>query len=170
MRILERRKLTGVLVAALVLVFNLGEYGLGASAGGGSNTTAKNSNVISLTLSAAAVDMGDLSFSLSSEKLSALNTTVTSNNVWALSVQGAGDFSDGGSPAITIPIGRLTWRPNGSPTYTAFSTTAAAMLTGQAKTSAVGVTHNWDFRMAILDTDSKSANPFTSTLTFTATN
>ena len=81
---------------------------------------------VALTLSATSVDFGAVDpLSSPFTRSPALTATVTSNTNWALSLQGAGDFSDG--TGKTFSLAQLGWRPTGGSTFTAVTTAARSV-------------------------------------------
>ena len=90
--------------------------------------------------------------------------TVFSNAPWHLSVKGTGNFSDGG--ANTIPDSRL--QVKGASTIT-LSNANQTIATGAAATPQAGTPTNIQYLLTLQWGDPVSANPYSDTLTYTAT-
>jgi hypothetical protein len=122
---------------------------------------------VALTLSATSVDFGAVDpLSSPFTRSPALTATVSSNTNWALSLQGAGAFSDG--TGKTFPLAQLGWRLNGGSTFTAVTTAAQTVTTGTA-TAAAGTPNPIDYQLQVTYPDPVSAQPFSTTLTYIAT-
>jgi len=96
----------------------------------------------------------------------AATATVTSNSNWALSLQGAGNFSDG--TGKTFPLSQLGWRVNGGASFAPLSTAAQAVTSGAPNTPA-GTGTPLDFQLQVTYADPVSSQPFNTTVTYTAT-
>ena len=122
---------------------------------------------VALTLSATSVDFGAVDpLSSPFTRSPALTATVASNTNWALSLQGAGDFTDG--TGKTFPLAQLGWRPTGGSTFTAV-TTATQTVAGGTATSAGGTATPIDYQLQVTYPDPVSTQPFSTTLTYIAT-
>jgi hypothetical protein len=122
---------------------------------------------VGLTLSATSVDFGAVDpLSSPFTRSPALTATVTSNTNWALSLQAAGNFSDG--TGKTFPLTQLGWRPTGGSAFTAVTTSAQTVASGTA-TTAAGTANPIDYRLQVTYPDPVSAQPFSTTLTYIAT-
>jgi len=122
---------------------------------------------VGLTLSATSVDFGAVDpLSSPFTRSPALTATVTSNTNWALSLQAAGNFSDG--TGKTFPLTQLGWRPTGGTAFTAVTTSAQTVASGTA-TTAAGTANAIDYRLQVTYPDPVSAQPFSTTLTYIAT-
>jgi hypothetical protein len=122
---------------------------------------------VSLSVSTSSVDFGAVDplsspFTLANTS----RATVTSNTTWALSLQGAGDFSD--TTGKTFPLSRLGWRVNGSGSFTAVTTTAQSVASGSSNAPS-GTTTPLDFQLQVTYADPVSSQPFTTTITYIAT-
>jgi hypothetical protein len=122
---------------------------------------------VALTLSATSVDFGAVDpLSSPFTRSPALTATVTSNTNWALSLQGAGDFSDG--TGKTFSLAQLGWRPTGGSTFTAVTTAAQSVASGTA-TTAAGTANPIDYQLQVTYPDPVSTQPFSTPLTYIAT-
>jgi len=122
---------------------------------------------VGLALSATSVDFGAVDpLSSPFTRSPALTATVTSNTNWALSLQAAGNFSDG--TGKTFPLTQLGWRPAGGGAFTAVTTSAQTVASGTA-TTAAGTANPIDYRLQVTYPDPVSAQPFSTTLSYIAT-
>ena len=122
---------------------------------------------VSLSVSSSSVDFGGVDPLSSPFTLNrAATATVTSNSDWALSLQGAGNFSDG--TGKTLPLSRLGWRVNGGGVFAPVSTTSQAVTSGAPNTPA-GTATPLDFQLQVTYADPVSSQPFNTTVTYTAT-
>jgi hypothetical protein len=122
---------------------------------------------VSLSVSSSSVDFGGVDPLSSPFTLNrAATATVTSNSDWALSLQGAGNFSDG--TGKTFPLSQLGWRVNGGGAFAPVSTTSQAVMSG-APNIPVGTATPLDFQLQVTYVDPVSSQPFNTTVTYTAT-
>jgi hypothetical protein len=122
---------------------------------------------VSLSVSSSSVNFGGVDPLSSPFTLTrAATATVTSNSNWALSLQGAGNFSDG--TGKTFPLSQLAWRVNGGASFAPVSTSAQAVTSGAPNTPA-GTATPLDFQLQVTYADPVSSQPFNTTVTYTAT-
>jgi len=91
--------------------------------------------------------------------------TVSSNAAWHLTVNGTGNFSDGSSPAQTIPDGRLTVTGQ---TAVTLGSTPATIATGGVTPSG-GTAVPISYSLALQWNDPASSTAYADTLTYIAT-
>ncbi|HSW09923.1 MAG TPA: hypothetical protein VLK32_03345 [Bacillota bacterium] len=162
-----RLKAAGILLAGLLLALQAVAGIAGATAPSESGTMTVTFRIvprIELDLSTDAINFGNLEPGTRDfENL--LTTTVRSNTPWSLTAS-APSFSDGGVPALTIPITRLSTRP-GAADYMAMVNLPGqvTLLSGQPRGG--NLEHVWDYRLAIEWTDVPAT--YTTTITYTAT-
>lgn len=126
-----------------------------------------NQSAVRLVLRPAAYNFRRVSPLATATSRAGANTArVYSNSAWQLEVNGSGNFTDGGAPALTIPDSRMTISGNGGPQVTLAA--APAVLASGAATRRAGFRVALIYRLRLQWVDPVSNRAFHDTLTYTA--
>jgi hypothetical protein len=153
--------------AAIATVASAAPANAATSATATQTVTFTNQQSVQLNLSPGTYNFGTVDPLTTYSSPSGANTaTVYSNGAWHLTVQGTGNFSDGGSPAKLIPDSRMTVAGNGGTPVT-LGTTPGTVASG-SQTPQAGDAVNLIYALTLQWGDPTSTSAFSDTLTYTA--
>ncbi|TDA67853.1 MAG: hypothetical protein D9V47_10110 [Clostridia bacterium] len=137
-----------IILAAGMMLFFFQDSEAGAATGGVTAQAKVNPN-ISVSVSPASIVLEGVPGS-TVISTSPVVVNVKSNVNYNLSVKATQDLTDASvSPALTLPISRLSWAPAGTGTWTAFSLTDTSIATNEPKAAGTGKDYSFDYQFAI---------------------
>ncbi|KYH30849.1 hypothetical protein [Neomoorella mulderi] len=154
-----------VILTAGIILFFFQDSEVGAATGGVTAQAKVNPN-ISVSVNVSSILLEGIPGSTVTSA-SPVVVNVKSNVNYNLSVKATQDLTDASvSPALTLPISRLSWAPAGTGTWTAFSLTDTSIATNEPKTLGRGKDYSFDYQFAIDPND--AIGTYTTDIIYTA--